>query len=208
MLSKSKRAFFLFLMVLTIFYLETVDAGDPNILSDFNLPANVTTVNGTFFKYSILQGLEGSPQTFQAVKASLKEFPALDGQSVSMAVLKFPPGSINPLHTHPRAAELLFLHSGTLEVGFVDTKNGLFNQTLKPGDMFVFPKGIVHYQYNRNHKEEAMAISSFGSASAGTQSVPMSVFNEGISDKILAKAFKTDIDTIRKIKAGIAKLRS
>ncbi|KAK6929052.1 Cupin 1 [Dillenia turbinata] len=112
-----------------------------------------------------------------------------------MAVLKFPPGSINPLHIHPRATELLFLHCGTLEVGFVDTKNGLFNKTLKPGDMLVFPKGIVHCQYNRNHKDQAMAISSFGSASTGIQFVPMSVFNSGISNNVLAKAFKTDLDT-------------
>lgn len=69
--------------------------------------------------------------------------------------------------------------------------------------MFVFPKGLVHFQYNRNHKEEAVAISAFGSASAGTVSVPFSVFGTGIDDVILAKAFKTDVATVQKIKTGI-----
>ena len=75
----------------------------------------------------------------------MAEFPALNGQSVSIAVLQYPAGSVNPPHTHPHSAELLFLLDGALEVGFVDTTNKLFTQTLQAGDMFVFPKGLVHY---------------------------------------------------------------
>jgi hypothetical protein len=70
--------------------------------------------------------------------------------------------------------------------------------------MFVFPKGLVHYQSNANAKNPATAISAFGSANAGTVSVPSTVFATGIDDNILAKAFKTDIGTIQKIKAGLA----
>ncbi|KAM1100309.1 hypothetical protein FF1_006740 [Malus domestica] len=72
------------------------------------------------------------------MKASLAEFPALNGQSVSYAVLQFPNnGTTNPPHTHPRSAELLFLVGGTLEVGFVDTKNNLFRQTLQAGTVSI-----------------------------------------------------------------------
>ncbi|MCD7467244.1 hypothetical protein HAX54_004573 [Datura stramonium] len=134
----------------------------------------------------------------------MAEFPALNGQSVSYAILQYPAGSVNPVHTHPRSAELLFLMSGTLEVGFIDTTNKIFNQTLQTGDVFVFPKGLVHYQYNADAKSCAWAISAFGSANAGTVSVPNSVFNTSIPDNILAKSFKTDIMTIQKIKAGLA----
>jgi hypothetical protein len=35
-----------------------------------------------------------------------------------------------------------------LEVGFIDTTNRLFNQTLWIGDTFMFPEGLVHFQYN------------------------------------------------------------
>ncbi|KAF5195419.1 germin-like protein 9-3 [Thalictrum thalictroides] len=70
--------------------------------------------------------------------------------------------------------------------------------------MFIFPKGLVHYQYNANPTDPATAISAFGSANAGAVSVPLSVFSTGIDDDILAKAFKTDVATIQKIKAGIA----
>ncbi|MCL7022097.1 hypothetical protein MKW94_025749 [Papaver nudicaule] len=144
----------------------------------------------------------------------MEEFPALNGQSVSMDILDFPTGAVNPPHTHPCSAELLFFIEGSLDVGFVDTTNMLFTQTLKEGDMFIFPgrigflgiqsRGLVHFQYNKNDKESATAISAFGSANAGTVSVPMGVFTTGFDDAILAKTFKTNVGTIQKIKAGLA----
>ncbi|XP_039055752.1 germin-like protein 9-3 [Hibiscus syriacus] len=126
----------------------------------------------------------------------------LNGQSVSYAVLQYPAGSVNPPHTHPRASELLFLTYGILEVGFVDTTNKLFTLRLEAGDMFVFPKGLVHYQFNCADNDSAMAISAFGSAAAGTVSVPSTVFGTNIDDDILAKSFKTDVYTIQKLKEG------
>lgn len=145
-----------------------------------------------------------APGTVHATKANLANFQALDGESVSFAVLKFAPGSVNPPHTHPRGAELLYLLEGVLEVAFIDTKNELFTKTIHTGDMFIFPKGLVHYQYNRNHQFPAVAVSAFGSADAGTVSLPVSVFVAGIDDIILAKSFKTDVFTIEKIRIALA----
>ncbi|MBA0641580.1 hypothetical protein Goklo_026118 [Gossypium klotzschianum] len=76
------------------------------------------------------------------------EFPAFNGQSDSYVVLQYPTGSVNPFHTHPRATELLFLTYSVPEVGFVGTTNKLFTQRLQAGDIFVFLKGLVHYQFN------------------------------------------------------------
>ena len=101
------------------------------------------------------------------MKVREAEFPALIGQGVSYAVLQFPSGSLNHVHSHPHAAELLFLLIGSLEVGFVDAENVLHFQTLQAGDLFIFPKGVAHYQYN-NGQDSAFAISAFGSANAGT----------------------------------------
>jgi quercetin dioxygenase-like cupin family protein len=114
---------------------------------------------------------------------------SLDGRSVSFAVLECPAGTINPPHTHPHSAELLFVVDGSLEVGFIDSTNKLYTQRLQLGDMFVFPKGLVHYQSNANAnaKNPATAISAFGNANAGTVSVPSTVFATAIDDNILAK---------------------
>ncbi|KAK9912391.1 hypothetical protein M0R45_036258 [Rubus argutus] len=181
-------------------------AGDPDILSDFIVPSNNTKVDGAFFTYTVFRGLfDGVPKTFKVTKAALTEFPSLNGQSVSYAVLQFPAnGGVNPPHTHPRSAELLFLVAGSLDVGFVDTKNILYTQKLQVGDIFAFPKRLIHYQYNSQPDMSAIAVSAFGSANVGTVSVPLSVFATGIDDEILAKSFKTDVDTIKKIKAGLA----
>ncbi|KAI3837034.1 hypothetical protein MKW98_005367 [Papaver atlanticum] len=180
-------------------------AGDPDIITDFVIPANAT-LDGSSFTFTGTRNLYATepPPTFTVTKIGMKEFPALNGQSVSMAVLDYPAGSVNPPHTHPRSAELLFVIEGSLDVGFIDTTNMLFTQTLQPGDLFIFPKGLVHFQYNKNTTELATAISAFGSANAGTVSVPMSVFTTGIDDAILAESFKTDVATIQKIKAGLA----
>lgn len=202
----SRTLSLLFSLVVASFALVQITmAGDPNILSDFILPVNQTVVNGTFFTFTGMRVLIGAPEpkTFKVLKASLAEFPALNGQSVSTAVLLFPAGAVNPPHTHPRSAELLFLVYGSLQVGFVDTTNKLYTQTLQEGDMFVFPKGLVHFQYNADEKNAAVAVSAFGSANAGTVSVPNSVFTTGIDDNILAKSFKTDVATIQAIKAGL-----
>ncbi|CAI9105670.1 OLC1v1004648C1 [Oldenlandia corymbosa var. corymbosa] len=182
-------------------------AGDPDITSDFLIPPDVTTsdIDGSFFTYSGLHRVIGSSVSkFTLTRVSKTEFPALDGQSVSMSVLQFPAGSVNPPHTHPRAAELLFVIRGSLEVGFVDTTNKLYTQTLLANELFVFPKGMVHYQYNSNPYSAATAISAFGSSNAGTASLPASLFSSNIEDPILARSFRTDVVTIQRIKAGLA----
>ncbi|XP_017641258.2 germin-like protein 9-3 [Gossypium arboreum] len=201
-----KQRFFLAILVLA-FPLSAI-SGDPDIISDFVVPigVNATVLDGNFFTYTGMRPLINSdpPTNFTVTKATMAEFPALNGQSVSYAVLEYPAGSVNPPHTHPRAAELLFLTYGILEVGFVDTTNKLFTQRLQAGDIFVFPKGLVHYQFNCAENDFAVAVSAFGSAAAGTVSVPSTVFATSIDDEILAKSFKTDVQTIQKLKAGFA----
>ncbi|KAK4409088.1 Germin-like protein 9-3 [Sesamum angolense] len=198
-----KSSFFLLLASLAMIQISM--AGDPDILTDFIIPPNSPPPDGNFFTFTGMRSLVSAPipPTFKVVKATLDQFPALNGQSVSYAVLIYPAESVNPVHTHPRSAELLFLAQGSLEVGFVDTTNKLYTQTLQQGDVFVFPKGLVHFQYNADAKTPALAISAFGSANAGTVSLPNTLFNTTIDDSVLALSFKTDVATIQKLKAGL-----
>ncbi|XP_006660996.1 germin-like protein 9-3 [Oryza brachyantha] len=191
--------------------LALVMAGDPDILTDYVIPANsnADNITGDFFTFtgfrnatSMNMSMPMPNANFTVIKASLKEFPALNGQSVSYAMLMYPPGTVNPTHTHPRSAELLLVVNGALSVGFVDTANKLYTQDLATGDMFVFPKGLVHFQFNSGN-QPAMALSAFGSAAAGLVSVPVTVFGSNIDDTVLAKSFKTDVPTIQKLKAGL-----
>lgn len=158
---------FIMLLVLIFACFQIAISGDADIISDFIVPSNVTKVDGRLFTFTALRSLVGAkpPTSFTASKVSTPEFPTLNGQSVSYAFLQYPAGTLNPPHTHPPSAELLFLVDGYLEVGLVDTANKLFTQTLEAGDMFVFPKGFVHYQYNNDPKNLAVA-------SAATVSIP------------------------------------
>ncbi|KAK9078709.1 hypothetical protein SSX86_002766 [Deinandra increscens subsp. villosa] len=196
---------FLYILLVSFTVVQVAVASDPDILTDYVLPPNTTATDANYFTFTGVRSIVNStyPTKFTVIKASLNEFPGLLGQSVSYAILEFPVGSLNPLHIHPRATELLFVITGSLQVGFVDTTNTLFSQTLETGDMFVFPKGLVHWQYNSNSTEPALAVSAFGSASAGTQSIANSVFNSTIYEGILVESFKTSADVVEKIESGL-----
>ncbi|XP_062083619.1 germin-like protein 9-3 [Humulus lupulus] len=207
--TSSVTVFSVLVIVSCFGFLEMTMAGDPDILTDFVVPATVNAsqgVDGIFFTFTGLESLMAAdpPATFKATKVSMAEFPALNGQSVGYAVLQFPAMTTNPPHTHPRSAELLLLIDGSLEVGFIDTANKLYTQSLQSGDIFVFPKGLVHFQYNSDPQNPAVAVSAFGSANAGTVSLPTTLFASGLDDNVLAISFKTDVDTIQKLKAGLA----
>lgn len=197
-----------FFMLVTFAYLGLIQGGDPDILSDFVVPSNLTNVDGNFFTFTGLRGVfehRTSPTAPYngTTKASLTEFQALIGQSVSLAVLLLPGGGVSAPHIRPHATGLFFLLKGSLEVGFVDTTNKLYTQTLHEGDLFIFPKGLVHYQYNADPKRPAMGIAAFGSASAAVVSLPTTLFASGVDDGTLAKSFRTNVATIKKIKAGL-----
>lgn len=116
MASNSGISKFFFVLVSSFAIVQMAIGGDPDILTDFVIPANQTNaiIDGNFFTFTGMRALVGTnpPPEFKVLKASMAEFPALNGQSVSYAVLQFPVGSTNPPHTHPRASELLFLFQG------------------------------------------------------------------------------------------------
>ncbi|ERN11946.1 hypothetical protein AMTRI_Chr11g98000 [Amborella trichopoda] len=177
------------------------NAGYPDILSDFILPANITNPDGNFFTFTGMGVVVGSnpPPNFKVTKATKAEFPKW-----FLCCTAIPFWWREPTTHPPALCRAPVLVQGSLEVGVVDTTGKLYAQTLLTGDMFVFPKGLVHYQYNSNAQYPAMALSTFKSASAGMVSVPTTLFTSGISDDVLAKSLKTDVATIQTLKAGLA----
>ncbi|KAF3453215.1 hypothetical protein FNV43_RR03654 [Rhamnella rubrinervis] len=180
------------LVIFSLAITRTATAGDPNILTDFIVATNDPNPDGSFFTYKGFRTLyrHKPPSTLKVLKAGLAEFPALNGQSVSYAVLDYPAGSMNPPHTHPRSAELLSL--------FVEP----FKWVLWTPPTSSSPKPCK--LYNADPHKLALAISAFGSANAGTVSLPNTLFASGIDDNVLAISFKTDVTTIQALKAGLA----
>ncbi|KAH6788217.1 RmlC-like cupins superfamily protein [Perilla frutescens var. hirtella] len=111
----------------------------------------------------------------------------------------------NPPHTHPRATEILVVVEGTLYVGFVTSnpanpneKNKLFTKTLYPGDVFVFPEGLIHFQFNTG-KTNAVAFAGLSSQNPGVITIANAVFgsNPPISVDVLTRAFQVDANVVK-----------
>ncbi|OEL23852.1 Germin-like protein 5-1 [Dichanthelium oligosanthes] len=141
--------------------------------------------------------------------ANVEKVPGLNTLGVSLSRIDYAPGGLNPPHTHPRATELVFVLYGTLDVGFITTANKLVAKTISQGDVFAFPRGLVHFQRNAG-AEPAAVVSAFNSQLPGTQSIAMTLFGAEpeVPDDVLAKAFQIGTKEVDKIKAKFAPKKS
>jgi len=137
--------------------------------------------------------------------ANVQKIPGLNTLGVSMSRVDYAPGGMNPPHTHPRATEIVFVLEGTLDVGFITTANVLISKTISKGEIFVFPKGLVHFQKN-NGKEPASALAAFNSQLPGTQSIALTLFTATppVPDNVLTQAFQISTKEVEKIKSNLA----
>ncbi|KAG6488829.1 hypothetical protein ZIOFF_050080 [Zingiber officinale] len=121
-----------------------------------------------------------------------------------LSCVDFGPSGLNPPHTHPRATEILTVLEGELYVGFVTSKigqtNRLFTKILKKVDVFVFPQGLVHFQFNGGHTR-VVAIAALSCQNPGTITIANAVFGSKppISDEALTKAFQVDQKTVDRL---------
>lgn len=139
--------------------------------------------------------------------ATAGTFGALNTQGLSVARIDFKPKGINPPHVHPRATEVLFLAQGTLLVGFVSTApaNQFFYQTIHAGDLFVFPRGLVHFQFNPDKSKPALAIAALNSQNPGASQLAVALFapNPPLPEEVLQTTFGIDDNQVRHLIASV-----
>ncbi|KAG6549343.1 hypothetical protein Mapa_009060 [Marchantia paleacea] len=181
-----------------------VQAADPDLLTDFFIPSgvNASEVDGADFTFKLLtDGAAIATVDFSLKVAFATQFSALTGLGVSFASVEVQPKGVVPLHIHARASEIIFIISGQLKVGFVDSTNNLFTNILEAGDMFVFPKGMVHYYANLNASAVLNAAVAFSSSEPGLTLLPSNLFGSGISSNVLEKSFSASPEVISSLKA-------
>ena len=140
-----------------------------------------------------------SPVGSNVTAVNVAQIPGLNTLGISLARIDFAPyGGLNPPHTHPRATEILVVVEGTLYVGFVTSNlangdNRLITKVLNPGDVFVFPVGLIHFQLNVG-KTNAVALASLSSQNPGVITIANAVFGADppINPNVLTKAFHVD----------------
>jgi quercetin dioxygenase-like cupin family protein len=200
-----KRIVFLALLLQASLLPMFAFAADADPIQDFCV-ADATskiTVNGLVCKSAadvkvsdfVFHGLNkpgntNNPTANAVTPVFAAQLPGLNTLGISLARLDFAQGGINVPHTHPRATEVLTVLQGELYVGFVSTANQLFATTLYAGDVFVFPRALIHFQLNVG-KGAAVALSGLSSQNPGVQQVGRALFgsNPPVGDVVLEKAF-------------------
>ncbi|XP_057983961.1 putative germin-like protein 2-1 [Malania oleifera] len=201
--------------------LSLASASDPSPLQDFCVALNDTReavfVNGKFCKDPKLataddfffSGLNVPGNTSNRLGSNVTlvnvdKLAGLNTLGISIARLDFAPYGLNPPHTHPRATELLTVLEGTLYVGFVTSNpnNRLITKVLHKGDVFVFPEGLIHFQFNVG-ETNAVAIAGLSSQNPGVITIANAVFGSkpSISSDVLTKAFQVDKKVINYLQA-------
>ncbi|KAL9344603.1 hypothetical protein Peur_062278 [Populus x canadensis] len=208
---------FLLVFVLLTLASSIASASDPSPLQDFcvaiNDPKAAVFVNGKFCKDPKLatandfsfSGLNIPRDTGNRVGSNVTllnvdQIPGLNTLGISLARIDYAPnGGLNPPHTHPRATEILVVVEGTLYVGFVTSnpENRFISKVLYPGDVFVFPFGLIHFQLNIA-KTPAVVFAGLSSQNPGTITIANAVFGSDplINPDVLAKAFHLDIKIV------------
>ncbi|KAA3473000.1 germin-like protein subfamily 1 member 11 [Gossypium australe] len=169
-------------------------ASDPSPLQDFceaiNDPNDAVFVNGKLDHLSLLSMLRKSQDLTLGISLARIDYAAN--------------GGLNPPHTHPRATEILVVLEGTLYVGFVTSNpdNRLIAKVLNKGDVFVFPVGLVHFQFNPG-KSKAVAIAALSSQDPGVITIANAVFGSdpSINPDVLSKAFKLDKSMVKSLQS-------
>ncbi|RYR19420.1 hypothetical protein Ahy_B03g064187 [Arachis hypogaea] len=142
-----------------------------------------------FFKH-VDAGNTSNKLGSKVTPVSVNELFGLNTLSISLARIDFAAKGLNPPHIHLRGTEILIVIEGTLYIGFVSSnknngQNRLFTEVLNKGDVFVFPKGLAHFQLNVGY-ENTVAVAALSSQNAGVITIANAVFGSTppISDQV------------------------
>jgi len=111
-------------------------------------PASKVTSDDFFFDGLNKEGNTTNIFGVNATFGNVLTFPGLNTLGMSMNRVDFAIGGVNPPHSHPRATEIGLIISGQVLVGIVTTGNVYFSKVLTAGQVFVIPKGLLHFQKN------------------------------------------------------------
>ncbi|TYI48209.1 hypothetical protein E1A91_D13G230700v1 [Gossypium mustelinum] len=144
------------------------------------------------------------PSPLQDFCVAVKDFKNGDGSNVTMInvdqILGLNTLSISLVRIGYAPYGILLVVEGTLYVGFVmaNPTHCLFTKILNPGDVFVFPFGLIHFQFNIG-KTAAVAFAGLSSQNAGVITIANAAFgsNPPINPDVLAKAFQLNKNVVK-----------
>ncbi|GLT54748.1 hypothetical protein SLA2020_279210 [Shorea laevis] len=160
---------------------SVASAFDPAPLQDFCVAVN-SSVNGVFVNGKFC-----------------KDPKLVTANDFFFSGLNIPRGTASQLGSNVTLLNVDKIPEGTLYVGFVTSnpENRLITKTLNAGDVFVFPIGLIHFQFNVG-KTNAVAFAGLGSQNPGLIVIAKNIFgsNPPINPDVLIKAFQLDKNVV------------
>ncbi|GJM96968.1 hypothetical protein PR202_ga13853 [Eleusine coracana subsp. coracana] len=218
-MSSNEPSSWLLLVVVVLLLSATLCRADPEPVQDFCVAAphgsggpafpglpckpSSSVVSDDFFFAAHARGASTDNAMGSGVTpGNVEAFPGLNTLGVSINRVDLAPGGVNPLHSHPRAAELVHVVVGEMLVGFVSTEGRFYSKVVREGESFVIPRGLMHFQYNVG-KSAARAMTVFNSQLPGVVFAATALFGAEpeIPDAVLAKSFQVDAEIIKLIKS-------
>ncbi|CAH9078656.1 unnamed protein product [Cuscuta europaea] len=178
---------------------------DANVFLNGKICKNIAEVNADDF---YLQDRFNIPRNtsnrlaYAPTLIGVESIPGLNTMGVSIGRADFGPYGLSTPHYHPLATEVLTVLEGTLYVGFIDSRNKLYAKTLLLGDIFVLPKGLIHFLYNTG-ESNASAYFAIGGQNPEAIVIPNASFgtHPPIPPQLLSKAFLLDTNVISRLQS-------
>uniref|UniRef100_A0A0A8XPL0 Germin-like protein n=1 Tax=Arundo donax TaxID=35708 RepID=A0A0A8XPL0_ARUDO len=160
----------------------------------------LVTADDFYYRGLATPGLVIPPFNTALASASVTEFPGLNGLGISATRFDILPDGVVPLLTHPEASELLFVLEGTMVAGFISADtNTVYIKTVRKGELFVFPQGLLHFQYNAGNTT-AVGFSAYSSPKPGLQIVDWALFKNNLPSDVVNMTTFISIPEIRRLK--------
>jgi quercetin dioxygenase-like cupin family protein len=178
------------------FYLNGAPCIDPKLAASSHFTTAALSKPGN---------TKATPYGFSVKVTNVTNLPGLNTMGLTMARVDLDPNGLVPLHSHPRASEVTICIKCSLLVGFVNTSNYVFTQLLRPGESFVFPRGLIHFLYNMETMDSALAVSGLSSQSPGTQIAAFAAFTSkpSMPDEVLKKSFQISNQDVTRIRRNL-----
>ncbi|RZC68390.1 hypothetical protein C5167_031668 [Papaver somniferum] len=217
---KTTSSFFLVLCFTVILFTLSCFSADPDPLQDICVadlnstirvngfsckPESQVTSEDFFFSGLTTGASTANPFGIGLKRGDVTTFPGLNTQGLTVSRIDLVPGGIIPLHVHPRASQANLLIKGKIYFGFVTTTDVLYAKVMKPGELNIIPRGLVHFAANVG-PGNAVVLAILNSQLPGFSTLPFNLFNSTptIPDYILAKNFRVDEKVIDIIKSKFA----
>jgi quercetin dioxygenase-like cupin family protein len=175
------------------------DLSQPATPSGYPCKSEKLVTNNDFAFSGLVAGNMQNSFKVGLFSVNVSNLAGLNGLGISAARIDIGFNGSVPMHTHPGASEILIVFQGQITAGFI-TPTKLIVKTLNPGDVFVFPNGLLHFHLNTG-VGTAIAYAAFTSTNPGIHLVDFLLFGNNLPTPTVSKTTLLDPEQIMKLKA-------